>query len=562
MSSFAVLFGNFVQASGLKQKHIAQNAHISYNYLLRLLAGDRNPSELVVQKLAEAIRLSSEQTTQLLFAAGYAPSLDFIQNLTVQENNPDPVLEENEATQLLKQWYILFQSVPESSQRALLEEMKHLLGYTRYKYLLGVGKPLVDIYLASPSSEGDSHKKVPYDHVYLDMIAALIRELYEEPEEILVESEEEYISLTNYPLIEQLFAEEMVKAPRHAPFITQMLHLLQQGVSWQVRYQITKALPSLAQLDSSVTEHLMNILRFDLDDTYNVDIRRRVIEALPVLVDTSFSSLSTAIKLLHPVANDDIYVALATIEACGDIHVQIKRILTEQKSEVFHEKLLEDIDMMTFLQHSLGDIAKIQRQLLTLWENREHESIQFSLSLHDLLRAPDTLLLSLEEGLRSDEKLFQFVATRYLERLLPIRSLEVLSLYKEILEKSVAKNVRRSVAKALPGLLHCLEETSLPTRISARTIIMALATDADIYTRRAVADYLTSLLHIDREFLLILLRQMQYDSDKVIRQRLQSATLQLAQVWLTWYAETAGLMKTKPVRSTSKRTTSPRSERK
>jgi hypothetical protein len=53
------------------------------------------------------------------------------------------------------------------------------------------------------------------------------------------------------------------------------------------------------------------------------------------------------------------------------------------------------------------------------------------------------------------------------------------------------------------------------------------------------------VFHIDREFLLILLRQMHKDTDQAIRHRLQPVALRLAQVWLLWYAETAGLVDTK-----------------
>ena len=79
-------------------------------------------------------------------------------------------------------------------------------------------------------------------------------------------------------------------------------------------------------------------------------------------------------------------------------------------------------------------------------------------------------------------------------------------------------------------------------------MISELAGDADIYIRRAVADHAMQLFHIDREFLLLLLRQMQKDPDPAIRHRLQPVALRLAEVWLVWYAETAGLVDTKQSR--------------
>jgi hypothetical protein len=201
--------------------------------------------------------------------------------------------------------------------------------------------------------------------------------------------------------------------------------------------------------------------------------------------------------------------------------------------------------LQTLLLRSQADLVKVQRQLLTDWEGVERESLQFSMALYHLLCAPDTLLLSLREGLQSSESLMQWVAARYLERMLPVRPLETLELYKSLLQITTRRNVRRTVAKALPGLLHCLKEASLSTRVLARAVISDLAVDPDIYVRRAVADHAMHIFLIDREFLLILLRLMHKDTDPAIRHRLQPVALRLAQVWLVWYAETAGLVDTK-----------------
>ena len=128
-------------------------------------------------------------------------------------------------------------------------------------------------------------------------------------------------------------------------------------------------------------------------------------------------------------------------------------------------------------------------------------------------------MLSLREGLQSTEKLVQLVASRYIERLLPSRPLEALELYKLLLQSATRRNVRRAVAKALPALLQCLKEASLSVRAHARAVISDLAVDPDIYIRRAVADHAMQIFHIDREFLLILLRQMHKDTDQAKHRR-------------------------------------------
>jgi hypothetical protein len=176
------------------------------------------------------------------------------------------------------------------------------------------------------------------------------------------------------------------------------------------------------------------------------------------------------------------------------------------------------------------------------WSGDEQECLQFSMALHNLLQAPDTLLLSLEEGLQSEKKLIQLVAVRYLERILLVRPVKTLELYQLLLQTANEKNVRRPVAKAIPGLLQCLKETSLPARALARSVILSLLEEPDLSFHRAVADHAMEIFSIDREFLLLLLQRMHKEKDRVIRHRLRPVALRLAQVWLIWYAETTKLI--------------------
>lgn len=551
MKRFAQVLGRYIEASGIKQTHVATNAHISYNYLQRLLAGDRHPSEQVVTKLAQALRLSSEQTGDLFAAAGYAPPTDLLQSSQeLQQINDVPTSSDkdaSQATRLTQQFYRLVQDVPDTLQAPFQEEMKHLLGYVRYKYLLSGGANLLE--LTQMVSSTDTSMRP--DRTYLDLIAQLIGELHQEPESetsSLAEAHphtsqvvEDMLSIIDR-LTGTILTGEMVSGQYQPQLVVQMVELLQQGAPWEIRRRVAEALPGLCKFDPQGAEHLMETLRLDVDETRGVDIRRRVIEALPALLEASPAFLPTIVQLLRPQEKDDIYVALAAIEVCNDIQVMTKQ-LTEQQN--FHAETQQE--GMTYV--GLTDIAGIQRQMLTFREGSERESLQFSLALHNLFCAPDTMLISLREGLHSSEKLLQLVAVRYLERLLPVRSVEVLELYQYVLHAATRRNVRRTVAKALPALLQCLNESSLPVRGLARSIVGELAIDTDIYIRRAVADHAMHVFSIDREFLLILLRQMHKDTDYVIRHRLQPVALRLAQVWLLWYAETAGLVETKQRRS-------------
>jgi len=554
VKKFARLLAGYIEAAGMKQTHIASNAHISYNYLQRLLAGDRNPSDQVVYKLAQALHLSGEQTGELLAAAGFAPPLALLQPSADQAptENMLPVVAKktNQAVQLSQQLYRLAQEIPEVLQVPFLEEMSQLLGYARYKYLLSGGTSLLDLDPATSVPLSDTGTMMRHEHPYLDFIAQLVENLNGEPEAENI-SRAEALSQPSQVVEDMLtaidrltgniLAGEMSAGYYQPQLIVQTFEMLREGAPWEIRRRIAEALVGLCRLDVSGAEHLMEALRLDVDDVRGVDIRRRVIEALPALFEASPQSLPTIIRLLRPRAGDDIYVALATVEVCGDIQVEAKQLLEKCSSTVFAGELSEE----DIVQQGIVEVSKVQRELLISREGIERECLQFSLALHNLLCAPDTLILSLREGLDSTEQKMQLVAARYLERILPSRSVEALEMYKTLLHGTAQRNVRRTVAKALPVLLHCLKESSLPIRARARSVIGDLAIDPDIYIRRAVADHAMQIFHIDREFLLVLLRQMHKDTDQAIRHRLQPVVLCLAETWLIWYAQTAGLVDAK-----------------
>ena len=81
---FAQLLQGYINASGVKRVHIASVAGISYNYLSRLLAGTRKPSDQVVHKLAQALHLTGEQTSELLSAAGFIPFLFWLATVMIR----------------------------------------------------------------------------------------------------------------------------------------------------------------------------------------------------------------------------------------------------------------------------------------------------------------------------------------------------------------------------------------------------------------------------------------------------------------------------------------------
>lgn len=536
---FAHLLQSYMDGSGIKRTHVASAAGISYNYLTRLLSGTRRPSDQVVSALARAVHLSGEQTAELFAAAGFPPPGALLADGEGRVTDgllPIPSLEApNQVNRLTQQLYRLVQDMPERLHAPFLEEMRCLLGYARYKYVLSGGTSLLDLERTLTLPEA-SHA-FSGDQAHLDSIAQIVGELRaggSDTTEQTQQMAEDTLSTIDH-LIGNLLSGEVSASTYHPELVAQTLEMLREGTPWEIRRRIAEALSPLCRLDIAGTERLMEALRTDLDERRGPDIRRRVIEALPALFGVAPQSLPTIVRLLQPRPDDDIYVALATVEACGDIQVGARYLLEHSE-----ERAAPDLEEQ--IACHLPDIARIQRAILAGWEGVTQESLQFSMALHNLLPAPDTLLISLREGIASHEMLIQLVTVRYLERILPARPAEALQLYELLLRGETRKNVRRPVAKALPALLQCLKETSLSVRALARSIILALAGDPDVPIRRAVADHTMQIFAIDREFLLVLLKRMQKETDPAIRYRLRPVALQLAEVWLIWYAETAGLV--------------------
>jgi transcriptional regulator with XRE-family HTH domain len=554
MSLFSERLRHYVDGSGIKHPRIAGDAGISTNYLARLLNGSRRPTEQVLGKLVDALRLAPEQAGELYVAAGYTPPIALLSPamaLLARPAEPGVPADEAQIARFTEQWYQLARGIPAHLRPAFLTEMDCMLTYIHYKYNISGGSRLLE--LRAPGGALDSRREghgLLEEASALDTIATMIGELWREPDgppagqpsaEALSHSPHQVTEMLASidQLAGSILSGEVSPGSYQPRLVEQIREVLRLGVPWEIRRRIAEALPGICRFDLAGARQVMETLRGDYDKKYGVDIRRRVVESQLALYDADPAELSTVIGLLIPRAGDDIYVALATVEACGDILARLKQ-----------RRAVGEAGLPALFSAEQRELSRIQRQLLLAqWDGPELERLQYSLALHDLLCAPDALLLSIGEGVQSPEKLMQYVAARYLERVLAVKPAEALQVYKLLLDTSEHRNVRRTVARAFPSLLRCMNESSLPVRTMTRLIIVTLAQDSDIHIRRTVADYAMQLFHIDREFLLTLLRRLTQDRDEAIRYRLHPVVLRLAEVWMNWYAETAGLVQTRKART-------------
>lgn len=108
MTEFSETLAEFLEtyevASRLRRSAIAKRAEYSAGMFSRIVSGKRNPSSRdKVRKIAEAIRLDTTQTDELLTAAGYAPLTQMDIDLDLSDVNRKRQQAGEEATRYLRQ---------------------------------------------------------------------------------------------------------------------------------------------------------------------------------------------------------------------------------------------------------------------------------------------------------------------------------------------------------------------------------------------------------------------------------------------------------------------------
>lgn len=273
----------------------------------------------------------------------------------------------------------------------------------------------------------------------------------------------------------------------------ELLELIARGAQWELKRRLVEAIPALLDTHAQYALALLKILRDDPPDPeWRSDIRRRVIEAVPALYP---HDPTAAYELLHPCDGDEIYTSFAALEA-----------LAELPQEPETTTLSQEIVQHTFPEH---------QPLLATYADLLHLTIthpEEALNLWDRLE---------EEH---EERLYRIALARALAHLLPRLPLPIFERMHYLLRRERGhpvehQNVRRPIARerALNRLISLLGPS---TEEPPATIIRSLATDPDLHIRRAVSDALPRLIRAHPQLALTLLQEgLLYDTDLYIRER-------------------------------------------
>jgi len=457
MSTFGMLLRTYRERAGLSQNDLSAQAGLSASTISRVESGDRAPPRRrrQVLVLAKALALSQEETDILLSAADMAPSTAPELSLHPRDGTLYQIAQELEA----------LRSDPQVSpaQIRFVEESLLLL-------LRGARAALPMAELAVVPSGAPTARSLSEEERYLDDLLGDLRppdgRTGGGPPEVTI------------------------------PFA--VLAAVARSPRWELKRRLAEALPALLAYDADWAVPLMETLRDDPPDPeWRTDIRRRAIESTP---DLWRVRPGAAAPLLHWRDGDEVYAALATLEALADIG---------------------DADLS----------AQVREDLLSHVPDRSQPVVRLYADLLDRSRsAPDAVLKVIDTHRADASRLVRICVARSLHRLLPSRPAETLTRLHTLLRRENGRpaehqNVRRAVARHPGGVIALLGGTYDKAALG---LLRALAADPDVHIRRAICDALSEMAARAPEVALDLIEDhLLQDRDRFVHERTWTALRQL-----------------------------------
>jgi transcriptional regulator with XRE-family HTH domain/3-methyladenine DNA glycosylase AlkC len=447
MSAFGNILKSYRERAGLSQNELAIQAGLSGSTISRVESGERSPlrKRSQVMALVKALGLTQAETDSLLSAADLAPSTATELSLHPRDDTLYKIAQELEALRAD------IQVMP--AQVRFVEETLLLV-------LRGARAALPQADLTSLPSGTPAKSQLSEEVRYLDDLLGDI-----------------------------MGGQSPAKT---LPFT--VLHAAARSPHWELKRRLAEALPALIPIDPQQSLTLAKTLRDDPPDPeWRTDVRRRVIEAMPVLWQRQPQEVA---PLLRWREGDEVYAALATLDVLaniGDVSL----------AETIKGDVLDHVD-------------EEQRRAVALYAE----------VLEQCAVDPDTTLRLITQQRDDDERLVRICMARPLHRLLPQRTAETLKMMRYVLRQEKGKavehqNVRRAVSSHARELVDLLDSAYDE---SALALIRMLIADQDVHIRRRVCDVLNTLVERHPDLALELIQTyLLQDRDRFVHERTWNA---------------------------------------
>ena len=447
MSTFGNILKSYRERAGLSQTELAEQAGLSGSTISRIESGERNPlrRRSQVMALVKALGLNQAETDSLLSAADLAPSTATELSLHPRDDTLYKIAKELEALRT--------DSQVTPAQVRFVEETLLLV-------LRGARAALPQADLSSLPGGTPTKRQLSEEVRYLDDLLGDI-----------------------------IGGKSQVST---LPFT--VLHAAARSPHWELKRRLAEALPALLPIDPRQSLTLAKTLRDDPPDPeWRTDVRRRVIEAMPVL----WRQIPQAVApLLHWREGDEVYAVMATLDVLANIN----------------DAALADAVKADVLDH--------------VTESDCHAVTLYSEVLEHCVLDPDAALELIEQHRDDEERLVRICMARPLYRLLPHKTAAALKMMRYVLRQEKGKavehqNVRRAVsshAGKLVGLLDSAYDDS------ALALIRMLIADRDVHIRRRVCDTLSTLVEGHPDIALDLIQTfLLQDRDRFVHERTWNA---------------------------------------
>jgi hypothetical protein len=270
------------------------------------------------------------------------------------------------------------------------------------------------------------------------------------------------------------------------------------GKNPELRRRIAEALPALFQIDTENSKRVIEILRFDWDNKWKSDIRRRTIEALPLIIKKEKEFVKENILKID--VNDEIYTLIAIIEV---VYIWRSTYNKKEAGNIF-QKLVQKIEIVQSDNHYNISQLEIQPkelltsgyELLNIIGNNTKKSIDI---IDEIINEDSNFYLQVFIA-RNILRLCDYYPTCQTKCCCKGSPHIVLKYIQYFLQVDKHRYLRRPMAKEnmIDCLINMLKRKDFYDIV--KSIIWKIIKDKDIMVRRPAFDKISKIFEVDYEF--------------------------------------------------------------